>query len=153
MHIEAQYHFYFDYLFPSLGPPINLMLELSDNTTAFIQGWDRNEPLFFAEIDESLAGMSMSMQSVEHPDIRIERRVKDVCVDRLRVVLHFETDPPLTEPLLSKSRDTAVDAANAVIDHLRVATRAALLRRIGRYWRLGDESFALLVPHTHTDVD
>lgn len=152
MRIQAQYNFYFDYLIPRLDQP--LALKISDpKYDAYIHGWDRADPLFFDEIGQTLSSMQIGLQSVQFREIRKLQRVKDICVDRLQVVIEWESESLPDDSAIAESLDRAVRVGNSVLEHLRVVARAPLARLIDRYWKPGNPIFAITVPHTETWIN
>jgi hypothetical protein len=152
MRVEAQYQFYFEYVLPRLDQPLAMRLIFPD-VRAHVFGKREEDPLFPPGVDETLSNMELALQSVEFPQTTLSRKVRDVCIDRLGVVLVWTSETAPNEHLVRKSLSKAVAVANVVLDHLRVVARAPRLRRIDRYWKPGHSEFALLVPHTETWIN
>ncbi|MFD6566492.1 hypothetical protein [Micromonospora profundi] len=152
MLIQAQYHFYLDFMIPRFEKPI-LITVSHPAFSARVEGWDRREPLFFGETGRALEILQPSIQSVEHSQVRVSRDARITCIDRLRVILEWESESTPNDSIVSESQDRAVQVANSVLEHLRVVAGAPLVRRIGRYWKPGNPVFALLVPHTETWIN
>ncbi|TYB98100.1 hypothetical protein FXF53_18415 [Micromonospora sp. WP24] len=149
MLVQAQYHFYFDFEIPRLDKPLKVAIS-HPSFNAHVQGWDQQEPLFYGEIGRTLENLHVVIQSADALQVLVSRSVKSLCVDRLRVLLEWESESPPNESMVAESRDRAVSVGNSILEHLRVVAQAPLARRIGRYWKPGNSVFALLVPHTET---
>lgn len=152
MRIEARYQFYFDYVLPRLDRPLAMQLYFPD-VQANVFGKTESDPLFLPGVDETLSNMEFALESTENPQIRLSRKVRDFCIDRLQVSLIWTSDAAPNEQLIRESLSKAVAVANIVLDHLRVVAQAPRVRRIDRYWKPGHAEFAVLVPHTETWVN
>ncbi|MYS22239.1 hypothetical protein GA0115240_139221 [Streptomyces sp. DvalAA-14] len=159
MRIAAVMQYYFDAQLPrdpSWASWGGLKLQ-APAFSAEISPWEPStQPLFPHEIDNSLAGTSLSIVPLGMHGGAITRTIADTVVDRIQVVLRWEEDlaPGDTPHIdLDLAQDRGVGAANVLVEHLRSAGRAAWMPRVRRAWRPEDGRFHLLSPWTATVFD
>ncbi|MCQ4043056.1 hypothetical protein ACFOSC_13495 [Streptantibioticus rubrisoli] len=159
MRIAAVMQYYFDAQLPR-DPSWASWGGLNLQAPAFsaeVRAWEPStQPLFPNEIDNSLAGTSLSIVPLGMRGGAITRTVADTVVDRIQVVLRWEQDlAPGDAPHIDfdLAQDRGVDAANVLVEHLRSAGRVAWMPRVRRAWRPDDGRFYLLSPWTATFLD
>ena len=156
MKIQTIVQFYLDAVFPRdpswagwKGVTLN-----ASTFSASIRPWDPSrEALFPNEIDESLSGAGLTLTPAYMSGGFISKTIADAVVDRIQVVLEEEVDEPAgpaTPPVfdIEQAQDRAVDAANVLIEHIRVSAQASSLPRITRMWRPQDGKFYIQQPWT-----
>ncbi|WP_327290134.1 hypothetical protein [Streptomyces sp. NBC_01198] len=159
MRIAAMMQYYFDAQLPR-DPSWASWGGLNLQAPAFsaeVSPWNPStQPLFPNDIDNSLAGTSLSIVPLGMHRGAISRTIADTVIDRIQVVLRWEQDlAPSDTPSIDfdLTQERGVNAANVLVEHLRSAGRAAWMPRVRRAWRPEDGRFYLLSPWTVTVLD
>ncbi|MFD9739286.1 hypothetical protein [Umezawaea sp. NPDC059074] len=152
LRVRAVYQFYLDYTLPRSveeGPPFSVTLN-HEEFVAHISPRPIEEKLFPSDVDESLAGMEIELVPMDRPDGSFKRVVRDMCLDRIQVVLDadIELDQGDSFELLQKSLQRAVELVNFYLSHIRVVAKSPYVKPIGQFWRPDDGQFYTSVPHS-----
>lgn len=158
MRIQAVYSFYLDFMLPRLNDSEGIKVQTTiDDCDVWISTWGASEPLFPSETDQTLSSYQVVLTPVMRPEISIRREARTKILDRISVMLEWgqESAPVEDRAVTALYLDRAVFAANALLEHIRVACMLVDIKRISRTWDPAKAEISVTVPHTESwfDVD
>ncbi len=146
------FQFYFPYVLPRANdwPTEPFAFKYPDFTVA-LHPRNPDEELFPEDIDKTLSTMEVNLSRISLPTSATTTRVRDRCRDRIEVRVHGELasrDDTKREQTQDAFLAAAIQACNLFLAHCRVAGRAPFVTGIEREYRLQDERYYVLTPHT-----
>jgi hypothetical protein len=112
-----------------------------------------SDPLFPHEIDRELSNQHVEIPPTEIPvtDVPQEVVVRDLCYDRLEVVVYGEVSSAAEvekEETRIEYLNAAGQACNHFLDHCRVVARDPDIRGIEWYYNFSDKTYYFLTPYS-----
>jgi len=157
MRVVAIVQFYFSYVLPRAEDWDSHSLEFQlPEFRVLVRPRTSDEALFPCEIDRTLSSMRLSLTRVTPPIGETSLTVRERCHDRIEARVEGSIsspqaikEPSVQEPFLL----AAVKCCNIFLNHCRTICRSPFIRGIERHYRLEDQQYYILVPHSITWFD
>jgi hypothetical protein len=149
--LQARYVFYLDFQLPEFGGIDVPQLRVQHyDKIVIMEPWNHDNELFEGELGQTLRTAEFVIAGVSPRGGQLVRRVSDVVIDRLVVVIEWnhDTDPAGDEGLIQTRLEDAVAYANFFISHLRAVTGSANLHHIEVDWHPRDLTLTVQIPYS-----
>jgi hypothetical protein len=153
--VAAAVQFYFDHFLPTDDSwPAGFTFDFEDYRVN-IEPRRAGDQLFPEDIDRTLASTALTLTPLSRPGGNVVVRMADRILDRIKAtVVKHDVERgdggSLPEGLGRDFLDVAVEAIDIVFSHLRVLSDALFVEGVRREYRLDDQQFYVMTPHTIT---
>lgn len=154
MKVVAQFQFYFTFIIPRGNdwPSTFIRMDFPDPGKAvMLRPRPVDEDLFPNDIDQTLAGMTLSLSRLSQPAGSLTLVVRDRCLDRVEARVESDVaslEDVLSSPVQEGFESVAIRATNSFLEHCRVLAEAPFVSGVERHYRLQDGRYYMVNPHT-----